>query len=171
MPWSQTIVSGTITGRAAACSSRSSISVSRRCGSTERDIRRASAHPGRIGSGVSARASSTAASTALVVGRSTAAGIVRVARSMIQVSSARSTMPLSSTTRTSMGVESICIHSPGRAAVTDPNGPSGGFASRPAGPRRPERVLPLGQAAHQPVESPVRGERGSLVAVLFPQYP
>ena len=123
MPWSQTIVSGTITGRAAACSSRSSTSVSRRCGSTERDIRRASDQPGRIGSGVSARASSTAASTALVVGRSTAAGMLRVARSMIQVSSARSTMPLSSTTRTSIGVESICIHSPG-------------------GPRSPTRTAP-----------------------------
>jgi hypothetical protein len=38
-------------------------------------------------------------------------------------------MPVSSTTRTSSGVESICVHSPGLAAVTDPNGPSGGFAA------------------------------------------
>ena len=79
MPWSHTMVSGTITGRAAACSSRSSMAVSRRCGSTDRDMRSASAQPGRIGSGVSARASSSAASTAFVDGRSTAAGIVRVA--------------------------------------------------------------------------------------------
>jgi hypothetical protein len=28
-----------------------------------------------------------------------------------------------------MGVESICIHSPGRDAVTNPNGPTGGFAA------------------------------------------
>ena len=129
MPWSQTMVSGAITGRAAACSSRWSIPVSLRCGSTERDIRSASAQPGRIGSGVSARASSSAASTALVDGRSTAAGIVRVAMSMSQVSSARSVMPLSSTTRTSTGVESICIHSPGRALATVPNAPSGRLAS------------------------------------------
>ena len=92
-------------------------------------MRRASTRPGRIGSGASDRARSTAASAALFVGRRIAAGIVRVARSMTQVNSARSTSPVSSTTRTSMGVESICIHSPGRDAVTDPNGPSGGFAA------------------------------------------
>ena len=55
-----TIVSGTITGRAAACSNRSSTSVNRRYGSTDRDIRSASTQPGCIGSGVSVRASSTA---------------------------------------------------------------------------------------------------------------
>ncbi len=123
------MVSGTITGRAAACSSRWSMTASRRCGSTDRDMRSASAQPGRIGSGVSARASSSAASTALVDGRSTAAGMVLVATSISQVSSARSIMPLSSTTRTSTGVESICIHSPGRTAVTIPNGPAGRLAS------------------------------------------
>ena len=91
-------------------------------------MRSASGQPGRIGSGVIARASSTATSTALVDVRSTAAGMVRVAMSMSQVSSARSVMPLSRTTRTSSGVESICVHSPGRAAVTVPNGPAGAFA-------------------------------------------
>ena len=55
--------------------------------------------------------------------------MVRVAMSIIQVSSARSVTPLSSTTRTSSGVESICVHSPGRTAVTVPNGPSGCLAS------------------------------------------
>lgn len=80
---------------------------------------------GRIGSGVSARASSSAASTALAVGRSTAAAMVRVARSTRPVSSTRSTVQSSSTTRTSSGVESISVHSLGRAAVTAPNGPSG----------------------------------------------
>ena len=70
---------------AAACSSRWSICVSRRCGSTDRDMRSASGHPGRIGSGVIERASSSAASTALVAGLRTAAGTVRVAMSMSQL--------------------------------------------------------------------------------------
>ncbi|MCQ4084083.1 hypothetical protein NGB36_26790 [Streptomyces sp. RB6PN25] len=48
-------------------------------GSTDRDIRRASAHPGRIVSGVTLRASRTEASAAFVVGRSTAAVIDLVA--------------------------------------------------------------------------------------------
>jgi hypothetical protein len=61
----------------------------------------------------------------LVVGRSTAAAMVRVAWSTRPVSSTRSTVPSSCTTRTSSGVESICVHSPGRAAVTAPNGPAG----------------------------------------------
>jgi hypothetical protein len=65
------------------------------CGSTERDIRRASDQPGRIGSGVIARASNSAASTAFVDGRSTAAANVRVARSTIPVSSTESTVPSS----------------------------------------------------------------------------
>ncbi|SHW61876.1 Uncharacterised protein [Mycobacteroides abscessus subsp. abscessus] len=96
-----------------------------RCGSTDRDIRSASAHPGRIGSGVSARANNNDASTPLVVGRNTAAAIDRVALSTIAVSSTRSTKPSSSTTRTSNGVESISTTSPGRATVIAPNGPSG----------------------------------------------
>ena len=65
-PWSTTIVSGTITGRAAAASSRASMSLSRRCGSAEADMASAFAQPGRIGSGVTVRASSTLASTDLV---------------------------------------------------------------------------------------------------------
>ncbi|MEU5544930.1 hypothetical protein AB0G85_21425 [Streptomyces sioyaensis] len=64
-------------------------------------MRRASDQPGRIGSGVIARASSSAASTAFVDGRSTNAASVLVA--------------------TSSGVESISITSPGRAAVSCPN--------------------------------------------------
>jgi hypothetical protein len=66
------------------------------------------------------RARSRAASTAFVVGRSTAAGIVRVATSIITVSSTRSISPLSSTTRTSIGAESICTHSPGRGDGPEP---------------------------------------------------
>ncbi len=129
LPWSQTIVSGTITGRAAACSSRWSTASIRRWGSTDRDIRSASAQPGRIGSGVRVRASSSAASTDLVVGRSTTAGIERVARSTVPVSSTRPATPSSSSTSTSSAVESICTSSPGRAAVSSPNGPSGRLAS------------------------------------------
>jgi hypothetical protein len=71
-PWSRTIVSGTITGRAAAaCSCWSSLS-RRVWGRTERAMPSASAQPGCIGSGVTVRASSNEASTDFVVGRNTA---------------------------------------------------------------------------------------------------
>jgi hypothetical protein len=90
---------------------------------------RASAQPGLIGSGVTVRASSSEASTDLVVGRSTAAVIVRVARSTMPVSSTRLGSPLSSITMTSRGVESICMISPGRPAVSCRNGWSGRLAS------------------------------------------
>jgi hypothetical protein len=122
LPWSHTIVSGTITGLAAACSSRSSILDSRANGSTDRDIASACVHPGRIGSGVSVRASNTLASTDFVVGRSTAAVTVRVATSIIPVSSTRPAVPSSSSASTSSGVESICINSPGAATLTALNG-------------------------------------------------
>lgn len=88
-------------------------------------MRSASDQPGRIGSGLSALARRTAASAALVEGRNSAAGIDRVAQSRIQVSSTWSLMPLSRITWMSIGVESMRIHSPGRVAVTAPNGPSG----------------------------------------------
>ena len=95
-----------------------------------------------------ALASNTAASAALVDGRSTAAGIVRVARSIIQVSSTRSASPLSSTTRTFNGVESICIHSPGRTAVTVPNGRSGRLANDWRVRAEPVVCLPADNAAN-----------------------
>jgi hypothetical protein len=41
----------------------------------------------------------------------------------------RISAPATTTTRTSSGVESICVRSPGRAALTVPNGPSGGQAA------------------------------------------
>ncbi|MEU5569835.1 hypothetical protein [Streptomyces coeruleorubidus] len=82
---------------------------------------RASDQPGRIGSGVIARASRSAASTAFVDGRSTTAASVLVATSTSPVSSQRSTSPSSWITMTSSGVESISITSPGRAAVSCPN--------------------------------------------------
>lgn len=53
----------------------------RRCGSPERDIDSASAQPGRMGPGVTVRASGTLASTDFVVGRRTAAVSVLVAKS------------------------------------------------------------------------------------------
>ncbi|MFE7973770.1 hypothetical protein [Streptomyces shenzhenensis] len=84
-----------ITGTAAAPARRSSKAMSEACGSTDRDIRKASAQPGRIGSGVIARASNSAASTAFVDGRSTAAASVRVAMSTMPVSSTVSTVPSS----------------------------------------------------------------------------
>jgi hypothetical protein len=57
------------------------------------------ASPARIGSGVSARASRTLASAALVDGRSTAAGTTLVATSIMPVSSARAGTPSSSSPR------------------------------------------------------------------------
>ncbi len=129
-PPSITMVSGTITGLAAASSMRSSTSSSRACGSREADMRSAAAQPGRIGSGTSILARSSAASTALVpTGRSTAAQIVLVATSTAIVRSARATSPDSSSTITSIGVESICTCSPGRAANVGVNGRSGRLAA------------------------------------------
>ncbi|WP_317985959.1 hypothetical protein [Streptomyces sp. 5-10] len=107
-----------ITGRAAACSRRSSRDSSLRCGKTDRDIFSASTQPGLIGSGVRARASSSEASTDLVVGRTTTAAMVRVATSTRPQSSTRPGIPSSSRTSTSSGVESICISSPGAATCS-----------------------------------------------------
>ncbi len=75
------------------------------------------------------RASSTLASADLVVGCSTAAVTVRVAISIIAVSSTRPATPSSSRTMTSSGVESICITSPGAFTCRWANGPSGRAAS------------------------------------------
>ena len=87
-PRSTVMVSGTITGRAAACSRRASTLINRACGASEADIRRASDQPGRIGSGTSIRASSSAASTAFVPAAAmaalafvTATLVIRVRRS------------------------------------------------------------------------------------------
>lgn len=119
----------TITGFAAAFAMRASMDSSRSCGSRDADIANAEAHPGRIGSGTSIRANSSAASTAFVpIGRSTPAQIVRVATSTAIVRSARATTPASSCTITSSGVESICTCSPGRAASVGVNGRAGRFA-------------------------------------------
>ena len=142
LPWSHTIVSGTITGRAAACASRSSIAISMPVRQHRAGMRSASAQPGRIGSGVNARASSSAASTALVVGPQHRRGD-RAGRQVDHPGQLDPVdRPSSSTTRTSSGVESICIHSPGRAAVTVPNGPSGRLGQRPAGAGRAEVCRP-----------------------------
>ena len=123
------MVSGTITGLAAASSIRASMSSSRSCGSSEPTSAATADQPGRVGSGTSIRASSSAASTAFVpTGRSTAAQIVRVAMSTAIVRSARAGAPLSSSTITSIGVESICTCSPGRAANDGVNMPCGRFA-------------------------------------------
>ena len=92
------------------------------------DIPSASAQPGRIGSGVTARASSTLASTALVDGRSTAAVMVLVATSIMPVSSARSVMPLSSTPGRPPAWSRSASTRPG-PRVRPPNGPSGRLAS------------------------------------------
>ncbi|MFE7765888.1 hypothetical protein [Streptomyces sp. NPDC057438] len=125
-PRSTTIVSGAITGLAAACSSRASILIRRACGISEADMRNASAQPGRIGSGTSIRASSKAASTAFVpAGRRMAAQIVLDAISTAMVSSTLPVTPSSRTASTSSGVVSICTTSPGRAAMVGVNGASG----------------------------------------------
>lgn len=120
------MVSGTMTGLAAAFSKRASTAISRWCGRIESAIARVWLQPGRIGSGTSILASSTAASTPFVpAGRSRAAQIVRVVTSTAIVSSGRATTPSSSTAITSSRVESICTISPGRAAMDGVNGPTG----------------------------------------------
>ena len=55
-PPSITIVSGTMTGQAAASSIRASMSTSLEWGSRDVDIRSAVHHPGRMGSGTNIRA-------------------------------------------------------------------------------------------------------------------
>ena len=62
-------------------------------------------------------------------GRSTAVQIVRVATSTAIVRSARAVIPDSSSTITSIGVESTCTCSPGLAANVGVNGRSGRFAA------------------------------------------
>lgn len=100
--------------------------INRACGIGDADIHKASAQPGRIGSGTSVRASNSAASTALVpAGRSTAAQMVRVATSTAMVSSTRPVTPSSNIASTSSGVVSIWTTSPGRAAADGVNGASG----------------------------------------------
>ncbi|MFJ2591011.1 hypothetical protein [Streptomyces sp. NPDC087538] len=74
------------------------------------------------------RASSTLASTDFVVGRNTAAVSVLVATSIMPVRSTFPVTPLSSRTRTSSGVESICMISPGANASRSPNGPTAPWA-------------------------------------------
>ncbi|MEU3391284.1 hypothetical protein [Streptomyces albidoflavus] len=126
MPWSITMVSGTMTGLAAACSSRVSTAISRSCGTIESAMASVWLQPGRIGSGTSILASSTAASTPFVpAGLSRAAQMVRVVTSTAIVSSGRATTPSSSTVITSSRVESICTISPGRAAMDGVKGPTG----------------------------------------------
>ena len=140
-PPSITIVSGTITGRAAASSIRASMSSSRACGSRDADIGSAAAQPGRIGSGTSIRASSSAASTALVpTGRSTAAQIVRVATSTAIVRSAAHRHPVVQQHQhvDRGGVDLHLLAGPGGERRGEhPLRPVRGL---PAGHRRPERV-------------------------------
>lgn len=127
-PWSNTIVSGMITGLAAAPASRSSRASIRRYGKALSAIDSALLQPGRIGSGARALANSRLASTALVDGRSTAASTERVALSLIAVSSTFPLTPAPRSTSTSSGVESICTTSPGEIASRRENGPSGRLA-------------------------------------------
>ncbi|MFD4954033.1 hypothetical protein [Streptomyces sp. NPDC058451] len=144
LPWSMTMVSGMMIGFAAACSSRASTATRRSCGSTELAMDRVRLQPGRMGSGTSIRASSTAASTPLVpAGRSRAAQIVRVATSTAIVSSGRATTPSSSTAMMSRRVESICTISPGRAARDGVNGPVGLRARCRRAVAVPDGSLPL----------------------------
>jgi hypothetical protein len=88
-------------------------------------------------------------------GRSTAARTTLVAALIIPVSSTRPGTPSCSSTSTSRGWESICTTSPGAAAGSDPNVPSGrhgraaeSASMRPAaGPERVEGALIPGQSA------------------------
>ena len=66
--------------------------------------------------------------------------------SICENSAGRQPPPSVTSTRTSSGVESSWTTSPGAAAASDPNVPSGRPA-RPAGERRPGDVPPVGQRA------------------------
>ncbi|WP_331768203.1 hypothetical protein [Embleya sp. NBC_00896] len=123
LPRSTTIVSGTITGRAAAPSNRPSTVASRSYGTLARDSSNASGQCGRIGCGTTISASNKAASTALVPsGRNTAATTLRVATSTAIVNSGRPNRPSSKTAITSKRVLSTWTCSPGRDAPTGANG-------------------------------------------------
>ena len=152
-PWSTTMVSGMMTGRAAACSSRASMSSSRCQGSAERDIASASAQPGRIGSGVTVRASSTLASTDLVVGRSTAAVTVLVATSIMPV---RSTRPANPVVQAHQHIQRGGVHLhhlARRPRVRLAERPVRAVSQRPAGAGRPGGVLAGRQLVQQPVKT------------------
>ena len=191
-PWSTTIVSGMITGRAAADSSRASMSLSLRCGSAEADVASAFAQPDRIGSGVTVRASGALASADLAPRlQHRGSPSSRVATSTIPVSSARPSMPSSRRTITSSGVESISMASPGALTCIWLNGPSGGrpatagfsltrsCASRPTGTRtagnRPARdgsaTVPVPCSAVQDLPGPParRSGRGPCRGVRSPR--
>lgn len=132
------------------------MSSSLRNGSTERDMRSASAQPGRIGSGVRQRARSSDASTDLVVGRSAAAGMLRVATSIIQVGSARSTVPYVEHDPyvERGGVDQQPLTRPRRG--DGPERAVGLLGQRSPRRRRPERVAARGQ----PLDKPVEGRAG-----------
>ena len=160
MPWSHTIVSGTITGRAAACASRCvelgqpAVRQHRPRHPQRLDPARAASAPGSSPGPAAARRPPPWWS-----GAAPPPASVRVARSISQVSSTRSTSPSSSTTRTSSGVESICVHSPGRTAVTVPNGPSGRLANDRRVRAEPKVCRPRGDLLDQPVERRPRRHR------------
>ena len=90
LPRSMVIDSGTMTGFAATCAATSASSGSIPVGRIEREYASDSGQPGCMVSGVIARASKTAASTALVAtGRAMTARTVRVAISTAAVTSMR----------------------------------------------------------------------------------
>lgn len=150
-PWSITIVSGMITSRAAAASSRASMSLSRRCGSAEADMASAFAQPGRIGSRVTARASSTLASTELAVGWRTAAVTVRVATSTSQLHA--SFNPVVQADHDVQRGRAISITSPGALTCSWLSGPSGRAASDRRVRADPAGCRPGEQGREQPVKA------------------
>ena len=99
-------------------------------------------------------------------GRSTAAQIVRVATSTAIVRSARTGIPLSSSTSTSIGVESICTCSPGLAANVGVNTPCGRFAVCRSRHRRPERMPTRRDCVDHLVERRLARQRHHPDAVL-----
>jgi hypothetical protein len=123
------IDSGTITGLAAIPARNSSSPGTMPGGRIERENATEASQPGCIGRGVRARASSTAASTALVAtGRRIAAHGVLVAMSNAAVRSTRPAEPSGNTTMRSRGVLSISTSSPGREEDWIPQARSGRLA-------------------------------------------
>jgi hypothetical protein len=147
LPRSMVIDSGTITGLAAMLARTSSSPGIIPAGRIEREKESDACQPGCIGSGVSARASSTAASTLLVAtGRRIAAHGVLVAMSNAAVRSTRPVEPSGYTTIRSSEVLSISTSSPGRDGDCRPHGRSGRLAwvrwvvACPNGCREPARL-------------------------------
>lgn len=154
---------------------RASISSSCRNDSADRDMARVCDQPGRTGSGVTVRASSTLASTDLVVGRSTAAVTVLVVATSIHaghVDSADHSIVQADQHVQRSGVD--LHHLPGRPRVRLAERPVAAVGQRAASASRTRGVLARRQFLQQSIETALRRQlhhaRG-MVGVQDPPRP